>query len=70
MKNEQGRVSNTAGTKGLGGPQWNEQGNWRVKPPSPVNSNPDFSDLNQPHGDFQLLNIDLSSRFCSGANVW
>ena len=32
-----GRVSNTAGTNGLkgGGSQWNEQGNWGVKPPNP-----------------------------------
>ena len=35
-----GRVSNTAGTKGLGVAQWNEQGNWGLTPPLPVNSNP------------------------------
>ena len=34
MKNELG-VSNKAGTKGLGGSQWNEQENWGVKPPNP-----------------------------------
>ena len=37
-----GRVSNTAGIKGLGevGSQWNEQRNWGLNPTTPVNSNP------------------------------
>ena len=43
VKNELGRVSNTAGTKGLGGHNGMNRGTGGgVKPPTPVNSNPAF----------------------------
>ena len=65
-----GGVSNTVGTKklgGLGGLQWNDQGNWGVKPPQPPRQ---FEPWIQFHSHFECQRNCYWRRWGIGKRWW